>query len=184
MKITITGHTSGIGKAMYEGFVAQGHEVVGINRSSTPNLSTDKGIMDVASLSEDSDMIIINAYDITGLYKTMGFAQTILLNRMFSLWKGKDKTIVVIGSRSSDVHHGSVNPYAIHKIAIDETVKQLRNIQPSMPHILNLKPSYVDTPQVAHISNAKKMNPIDVFEICDWALKNKNYIFDISFESK
>jgi NADP-dependent 3-hydroxy acid dehydrogenase YdfG len=185
MKITITGHLSGIGKAMYDGFSVQGHEILGIDRDTIPDLSTDEGIINCASLTADSDMIIINAYDMKDKDKLSGFSQTVLLYRMFSLWKGQDnKIIVVIGSLASEMHISTSNPYIVHKISIDAAVKQLRNISSTKPYILNLKPHYVDTPMTSQVNYLTKMQPIDVFEICDWAIKNKNFIYDVSFRSK
>jgi len=184
MKITITGHLSGIGKAMYDGFSAQGHEILGIDRDMVPDLSTAEGIINCASLTADSDMIIINAYDMQDKDKLSGFSQTVLLYKMFNLWKGKDKIIVVIGSLASEMYIPTSSPYIVHKISIDAAVKQLRNINSTRPYILNLKPHYVDTPMTSYIDNITKMQPTDVFEICDWAIKNKNFIYEVSFRSK
>ena len=103
---------------------------------------------------------------------------------MFKRWKGLDKTIVVIGSRSSDVAHNKVYPYAIHKGALDMAVEQLRNVTLTHPTVINIRPGYVDTKQVAHVSNVKKMQPVDVFEILNMILNHKNLILDITFDSK
>jgi NAD(P)-dependent dehydrogenase (short-subunit alcohol dehydrogenase family) len=42
MKIAITGHTQGIGKALYSHWAMQGHDVVGISRQTGYDLLTDK----------------------------------------------------------------------------------------------------------------------------------------------
>jgi nucleoside-diphosphate-sugar epimerase len=187
MKIAITGHTRGIGKALSDGFASQGHEVIGFSRSTTPNLSSEEGIEAVANASIDCDMIVINAYDFELRKTNLGFAQTTLLLKMWELWKDKDKIIVTIGSRSSDGSMIGSDPvpmrpfyYYIHKCTLDLAVKQLRNIQKTNPQIINLKPGYVDTDMISHVT-AKKLDPKDVFELLDWAIKHKNLILDLSF---
>lgn len=43
MKIAITGHTAGFGKECYDYFLSQGHEVLGISRTTGFDIVTDKG---------------------------------------------------------------------------------------------------------------------------------------------
>jgi NAD(P)-dependent dehydrogenase (short-subunit alcohol dehydrogenase family) len=184
MKIAITGHTKGIGKALYDGFKAQGHEVIGFNRSTVANISTDAGLNKIAEESKDCDIFINNAYDTSRLRTCMAFSQTVLLYKMWEMWQGQNKKIVCIGSRTSDNYHTTVWPYAIHKRALDEAVKQLRGLDDARPHILNLKPGYVDTEQVSYVKNAVKIDPSYVFEICNWAISQPHLIFDLSFGPK
>jgi NADP-dependent 3-hydroxy acid dehydrogenase YdfG len=180
MKIAITGHTRGIGKALHDGFKAQGHEIIGFNRSTPANISTDAGIDRIVEASKDCDIFIINAYDTQRIKTTMGFSQTVLLYKMWEQWRGKDKIIIVLGSRASDVHYARSIQYSTHKRALDDAVKQLRNLELSNPHILNLRPGMTDTDAVNTV-DLKKMDPAYVFEVCDWALKQPHLIFDITF---
>lgn len=176
MKIAITGHSSGIGKAIHDGFVKQGHEIVGYDLSTTHNVSTEHNVRMLAQDAVDCDMIVINAY--------CGFLQTTLLYEMFALWKNQDKTIVVISSRADSSAGQYPNEYVIHKASLDLAVNQLRNIPVSGPKIINLRPGWVDTPMVKHVLSVAKMDTNDVFDVLDWCLHHKNSILDITFESK
>jgi NAD(P)-dependent dehydrogenase (short-subunit alcohol dehydrogenase family) len=176
MKIAITGHSSGIGKAIHDGFVKQGHEIIGYDLLTKHNVSTEHNVRMLAQDAVDCDMIVINAY--------RGFSQTTLLYEMFALWKNQSKTIVVIGSRVDNSFGQYPHEYAVHKATLDLAIKQLRDTPASGPKIINLKPGWVDTPLVKHVPVAPKMDPSDVFEILDWCLAHKNSILEITFESK
>ena len=58
MKIAITGHKKGIGKAFAEQLLERGHEIVGISRSDGENI---RRTAHTASLIEPCDMLINNA---------------------------------------------------------------------------------------------------------------------------
>jgi len=184
MKIAITGYTSGIGKSLSKGFENQGHKIIGFNRSTSANISSDLGIDKIVDAVKDCDIFINNAYDTQKIRTTLGFAQTVLLYKIWYMWQGQAKIIINIGSRTSDVNHNKIWPYAIHKISLDEAVKQLRNLNTTRPQIINLKPGYVDTNQVSDISGVTKMDPNYIFDICNWAINQKHLIFDLSFEPR
>ena len=58
MKIAITGHSNGIGKAFAEQLTARGHSIVGISRRDGENI---RRVPHTASLVEDCDLFINNA---------------------------------------------------------------------------------------------------------------------------
>ena len=57
MKIVITGHTSGLGKALYDG-LSEKHEVLGLSRQNGHDLSVDL----YPFLIDNFDVYINNAY--------------------------------------------------------------------------------------------------------------------------
>ena len=61
MKIAITGHTEGIGKAIAEACMDAGHEVVGFSRSTGHHLFKD--IESVVAEAEACDVFVNNRYD-------------------------------------------------------------------------------------------------------------------------
>lgn len=83
MKIAITGHKRGIGKALADQLALHGHEIVGISRSDGENI---RRVSHTASLIESCDMFINNAISM--------YAQTELLFEVWHRWKD-----------SSDVRH-------------------------------------------------------------------------------
>tara|TARA_B100000900_G_scaffold131805_1_gene111527 strand:- start:1686 stop:2195 length:510 start_codon:yes stop_codon:yes gene_type:complete len=76
MKIAITGHKKGIGKAFAEQLAERGHSIVGISRSDGENI---RRTAHTASLIEPCDMLINNAISM--------YAQTELLFEVWHRWK-------------------------------------------------------------------------------------------------
>ena len=83
MKIAITGHTHGIGKAFAEQLSARGHDIVGISRSDGENI---RRTVHTAGLIEPCELFINNAISF--------YAQTELLFEVWHRWQP-----------SKDVHH-------------------------------------------------------------------------------
>ena len=77
MKIAITGHKRGIGRAFAENLAAQGHDIVGISRSDGENI---RRVAHTASLVEPCDLFINNAIS--------QYAQTELLFEVWHRWQG------------------------------------------------------------------------------------------------
>ena len=75
MKIAITGHRRGIGKAFADGLGARGHDIVGISRSDGENI---RRVAHTASLIEPCDLFINNAIS--------QYAQTELLFEVWHRW--------------------------------------------------------------------------------------------------
>ena len=83
MKIAITGHKKGIGKAFAELLSARGHEIVGISRSDGENI---RRTAHTASIIEKCDAFINNAISM--------YAQTELLFEVWHRWQ-----------HSESIHH-------------------------------------------------------------------------------
>ena len=76
MKIAITGHKRGIGKAFADNLAARGHDIVGISRSDGENI---RRVAHTASLIEPCDLFINNAIS--------QYAQTELLFEVWHRWQ-------------------------------------------------------------------------------------------------
>jgi len=76
MKIAITGHKQGIGKAFAEELTARGHNVVGISRSDGENI---RRTQHTAGLIQPCNMLINNAISF--------YAQTELLFEVWHRWQ-------------------------------------------------------------------------------------------------
>lgn len=121
MKIAITGHTAGIGQAMARQYQQQGHEIVGLSRREGHNI---RNIPKICDLIEPCDMFVNNAQ--------AGYAQTELLFEMAERWKTTGKHIMVISTMMTQdpisVLPGlGMDHYRIQKVALEESVRQLRN---------------------------------------------------------
>ena len=133
MKIAITGHSRGIGKACFDLFSAE-HECVGFSRSNGFDISKD--ITNIIDQSLECDVFINNAY--------FEFKQVEIFNTLFDKWKNKlNKTIININSRSK---------YGVGKNQFyASTKKELANksynamFSDKSCRIININPGYVDT---------------------------------------
>lgn len=91
MKIAITGHKRGIGKAFADALSHRGHDIVGISRSDGENI---RRVVHTASLIEPCDMFINNAISM--------YAQTELLFEVWHRWH-EDKEVHHIWNISTRV---------------------------------------------------------------------------------
>lgn len=185
MKIAITGHTKGIGLATATLLRSKGHTVVGFSRATGWDL-TDKATRKefIETLDEDNyDCFINNAYPHKFYQSIEGYLQVDLLNQAWLLWEKKeDKMIICISAATADTTKNYFYPYSIHKKALDDTCNQLRTTR-EWPHIINIKPTYVDTQVISHLTNVKKSTPDDVAELVEWAMTNKVKISELTFSA-
>lgn len=119
MKIAITGHSAGIGKALAEQYQQRGHEIVGLSRRDGHNI---RNIPKIADHIEPCDMFVNNAQ--------AGFAQTELLFEMSRRWEGTKKHIIVISTMMTE-HPVSVisnaTEYWCQKTTLETAVHQLKH---------------------------------------------------------
>jgi|TARA_B110000285_G_scaffold140197_1_gene156930 hypothetical protein len=144
MKIAITGHRKGIGKAFAEQLSARGHEIVGISRSDGENI---RRTAHTAALIEPCDLLINNAI-------TM-YAQTELLFEVWHKWQ-PSKEVHYIWNISTKLceqdHDIDINgitlresmQYRNQKMALELAHHQL-NFQPSNTKMELIRPGDVRT---------------------------------------
>jgi len=121
MKIAITGHTAGIGQALARQYTSLGHEIVGLSKREGNNI---RNIPKICDQIESCDMFVNNAQ--------AGYAQTELLFEMARRWSGTKKHIIVVSTMMTQdptsVFTGlDMDQYRIQKVALEESVKQIRN---------------------------------------------------------
>jgi hypothetical protein len=134
MKITITGTTSGLGKACKEHFTSD--EIEGLDR---PDYDLDINLD--AYVKTDFDVYINNAYS--------GFKQVELLYKLFDANKDRNCKIINIGSVCADRTYDRVYPYAIHKKALADACLQLQQVD-SQCKVIHLRLGRMSTPMTAH----------------------------------
>jgi NADP-dependent 3-hydroxy acid dehydrogenase YdfG len=175
MKIAITGHSAGIGQALAKLYADCGNEVIGISKRNGNNIrNTPK----IADLIEPCDVFVNNAQ--------AGFAQTELLFEMSARWQGTKKHIIVISTMMTQ-YPLSVLPgldmdqYRVQKIALEESVKQIRNRK------LDIKITIVRPGNIATSPDKTVPPAADVtvwaqtlFEILNLAKQNNLQLADIS----
>ena len=144
MKIAITGHKKGIGKAFAEQLAKKGHSIVGISRSDGENI---RRTAHTASLIEPCDMLINNAISL--------YAQTELLFEVWHRWQDIKETHYIwnistkLCEQDHDVDIKGITfresmQYRNQKMALELAHHQL-NSQPSNIQMSLIRPGDVRT---------------------------------------
>ena len=178
MKVAITGHTSGIGQDLQQHFLSQGHEVCGFSRSNGHTLPDAIDRVLVKSL--DCDVFINNALPIA--------SQIVLLEKLWSKWHAKNKTIVVIGSIAAHLPFDvpGQETYQQQKRELDTLCKRLRYTNGANPcRLISVHPGWVSTNifELVNITPPPQevcMTPQQVTQVVEYALSSPLYIQDIT----
>ena len=151
MKIALTGHTAGLGAALYQELVLHHHTVVGLSLDNNFDINNIEQIVNAVM---PCDIFINNAQT--------GFRQTELFFAVSQKWLHvPDKKIINISSLLTSVpttpYYGWHDiEYYTQKIALEEAVRQVRNLKSNWPKICVVKPGPLTTAKTAGI-------PCDVF---------------------
>ena len=155
MGMIITGHTSGIGNALYQKYGG-----IGLSKSTGFDISTD----DIQPYLKGSNVFVNNAWD-----GYDPFAQTRLLQAIIDIgYKGK---IISIGTNT--MYNGN---YKSSKIALESTNKDLFIAGHDTTLI---KLGKVDTPRLDHV-NDSKISLDDIISIFEFVLRFPHRIEIIS----
>jgi hypothetical protein len=143
MKIAITGHTSGIGKAVYEKLSPN---CLGFSRTNGYDISKKEDRLRIINQSADCDVFINNAH-------SDDFSQTELLLDIWLKWNHLNKKIINVGSDIS-LYNVSVlqsRPhlleYRMHKMSLKNLCEDL-TILPSNLKIEYASFGYVGTDRI------------------------------------
>ena len=168
MKIAITGHTSGIGLALFEHFQATGYTCVGFSRSSGYDISNPTDRTRIVLESVDADVFINNAYN------NWDDSQHLMLETMAKQWAGQDKLIINSASVITD-HVRPINDPAEKYVQTKRLLDNFTKMHQGLPYISNLKFGWVDTPRVA--SRLEEKMPVEnVVKIVDFVIQNKGIL--------
>ena len=162
MKIAITGHSKGIGKACYD-VLSKDHDVIGFSRSNGFNINQPRKIF-IASVN--CDVFINNAHD--------GFHQVEMLNMMFKAWQHKQgKHIINIGVDTVPYTDWQVvyRQYPIEKMALHAQAELLQNESRSCK-ITTLALGYVDT-EFNKDYNGAKLSYDNIIDNVKWIVDNE-----------
>ena len=153
MKICITGHTAGIGKAFAEVLGDRGHDIVGLSKRDGHNI---RNIPKILEHIKPCDMWINNAQS--------GFAQTELFYAVWNHWQKTEKTIWVISTAMTQdydianvetMKQSDILEYRTQKRALEEAVHSVKQIS-TLPRVCIIRPGKVATQpgEVAHQQGA------------------------------
>jgi short-subunit dehydrogenase len=170
MKIAITGHSKGIGKALYDN-LSQDHVVEGYSRSNGYDIATD--IDKIIFNAIDCDVFVNNAYK--------GIQQVDILYKLYNHWKNhKSKTIVNINSISKYPGlSGNMTGYSAHKAALWHAASQIMFKDPTRRcRIININPGYVNTSMTNHMPDieGKSITADECADTIAWAINQPQHI--------
>lgn len=151
MKIIITGTTAGLGLACKEYF-SPNHSIIEYNR---PQHNLDVTVD--TYVTTDFDVYINNAYS--------GWGQVDLLYKLYEANKDRQCMIINIGSVSADGNYDFINPYAVHKAALDKACMQMQLLNTEC-RVIQFKIGRMDTRMVAH-RPPPKLSPVWVAQQID-----------------
>lgn len=114
MKVAITGHSSGIGKAVYDRVYPC---VIGFSRSNGYDITDAASRKRMIQESITCDIFINNAHN--------GFSQIDMLVEVFTEWKNLPKTIINIGSRAADNLLTEKNQHLLHYMSQKRALKSI-----------------------------------------------------------
>ena len=174
MKILVTGHTKGIGKAIFN-YLQSDHDVTGASRSNNKPIS-----MITEWFDPTVDIFINNAFD-----DDNAKAQAIALQYVCNIWNNcNSKKIISIGSISSDLDD---NPYANGKDLLSETHLGSwinRKVSGQGPLTTIIRPGWVDTDRHKKYGSQYDALPTkSILEIISFIINSKYYIRDIAVDT-
>lgn len=136
MKCVVTGHTNGIGKAIYHHFLNKKYDVIGMSRSNGYNILTDQE--KIITEANGCDIFVNCACDGTG--------QLELLNALHN----KVKNMIVLGSVNADF--GRLCSEYNNKSNLQERCKKISNDPDiNVANILYLKLSFCENTELRMI---------------------------------
>jgi short-subunit dehydrogenase len=134
MNIAVTGHTSGIGLAIFNAFAQANHNVVGFSRTNGYDIGDS--IDSILEQSLHCDMFVNNAYH--------EFGQNKILEKLLTYWKGTDKYIINISSNIVNMHSQFPDTIEEYK-RVKQISNQIVNNYSGSVNVLNVLPDVVKT---------------------------------------
>jgi hypothetical protein len=181
MKIIITGHTKGVGKALF-GHYSKEHEVIGVSRLTGYDLTKDEDIACVAELAKNADHFFNVA--------NVGNSQSDLLFAVHKYWgevshSGK---IVSFGTLATCVNYQLLKRIPIdmnmlgHKLALEKMHNELAINQPfgRQPQSVLLRFANYGAKQ-GHRANEPFTSADQLIKIVDFVLSSDTYISSLDF---
>ena len=147
MNIVITGHTSGLGKALYRYFTEKGHNVIGCSRSNGYDITNDPDLILHTALK--ADLFINNAHD--------GLAQCYFIRKLHNA-----VPMITMGSMASDAAL-FMDDYHFDKKVIEGCYN--RHVKNSKIATLFLKMGYLENyPDKNPITYEEVINAIEFWQ--------------------
>lgn len=147
MKIAVTGHSDGLGKAIADRLTRDGHEIVGFSLDNGYNISKEEDFRRIISESIDCDSFVNCAHD----RERNNIEQVQLLLAMFHRWQDEEKHIICVGSNAPDTYGLPVGEEALKyraaKAALDAATLEI-NSRGKPCRVTIVRPGWIDSKAV------------------------------------
>lgn len=167
MKIAVTGHTSGIGKTIYD-LLGNENQVVGYSLDNGYDISKEHSRLEIITACKDVDVFINNAYHTTG--------QLDILKKLLVMWQGQNKIIINIGSKVIFYKAADENvdaDYIASKKKLQDVVTKNRE---GLPKLCNVIVGWSDTEMAKHITYPK-VSTLEVANFVKYTIENRTSIW-------
>ena len=174
-KVLITGHTRGIGRAIYEHLKLSRYDCVGISKSTGDDIVEKENI--IVEMIEDFDHVVLNAY--------AGDSQLNMLKKIVNKYKNSDKRIAVITSTSGtpegeDDDEAGGDDYKEYKQKKKELIAYIGQAQQALVdkplNIFDICPDTVYTDMTKGLwEQYPKLDPTDVASCVLLCLETRAY---------
>jgi NADP-dependent 3-hydroxy acid dehydrogenase YdfG len=163
MKIAITGHSKGLGKALYDALIKKGHTCYGFSRSNSYDITDQEDQKAIIHKAKDCDVFINNAWK--------DFAQEQLLDMIYDHWQTVEgKTIVLINSRTR-FGAGRNRLYTQSKKQLHFRTTKIFNDNEKRCRIISISPGYIKTEMTKAVHDKYNMlTPEQCADMIIWAM--------------
>lgn len=171
LKVALTGHTKGIGKAIFSTLTGK-YLIKGFSRTNGYDISTPLGRNKILQESINSDIFINNAYQDN--------SQVELFTLLFENWMySENKTILNISSQSKYPGMSkNWSGYSAYKAALNHQSYLCAFKTDRKCRIITINPGLVKTQMTesAQAVNKPMISPIEVANAVDWVLSLPQHI--------
>jgi hypothetical protein len=171
LEISLTGHTKGIGKALYES-LSTAYSVKGYSRSNNYDISTEDGRLEILNAAKNSNVFINNAY--------FENAQTELFTLFFTEWiYDENKTIVNISSQSKYPGMSkNWSGYSAYKASLNHQAYLCGFKTDRKCRIITINPGLVKTNMTLSTQKTGKgmLTSMEVASAVKWAIETPQHI--------
>ena len=164
MKISLTGHTKGIGKGIVDALCDE-HEIIGFSRSNGYDISLGEARDQIVKESKECDVFINNAFDLE--------AQFLLFDMFYDKWyHDSSKTIININSIVRHVKNSRNPIYKNYKVDLHERSLGVMLDLDRRCKIINVSPGRVDTDMIKSLNlpDEDMLSPAQFAEYIKWLL--------------
>jgi len=175
LRALITGHTRGIGRAIFKLLTKEGYECVGLSQSTGDDVLEKEDT--VVDMIEDFDYVVLNAY--------ARHSQLEMLKKIVARYSNSDKRVAVITSTSgtsegADEDIAGGEDYQEYKQIKKELIEYIGQTQQTLVdkplHIFDVCPDTVYTDMTVGLwEEYPKLQPEDVAECVSLCFRTKDY---------